>query len=190
MSATNLSPFPALDTERLTLREYRASDAQAVFDIFSQDSVTRYYILETMQSLEDAEALVATRASLFEKETGIRWAICLRENEDRAIGSCGCFRLNKAFRSIEIGYDLHPAFWRQGIMTEALTAMLDFCFSDGFFFRLNRVEALTEMENAASAGLLVKLGFMEEGMRREYGYWKGRYHDGRAFSLLRRDWEG
>ena len=185
-----MSQFPALDTERLMLREYRASDAQAVFDIFSQDIVTRYYILETMQSLGQAKALVATRAGLFGKEVGIRWAICLRKNEDRAIGSCGCYRLNKVFRSIEIGYELHPAFWRQGIMTEALTAMLDFCFSDGFFFRLNRVEALTEVENGASARLLVKLGFVEEGIRREYGYWKDHHHDVRAFSLLRRDLEG
>ena len=184
-----MSQFPALDTERLILREYRASDAQAVFDIFSQDIVTRHYILETMQSTEQAKALVATRAGLFGKEMGVRWAVCLRENEDRVIGSCGCYRLNKTFRSIEIGYDLHPAFWRQGIMTEALTGMLDFCFGDGFFFRLTRVEALTEMDNAASTGLLVKLGFEVEGIRREYGYWKGRYHDVRAFSLLRRDWE-
>jgi ribosomal-protein-alanine N-acetyltransferase len=73
-------------------------------------------------------------------------------------------------------------------MTEALTAMLDFCFGDRFFFPTNRVEALIDLGNVASRGLLEKLGFVEEGIRREYGYWKDRFHDVRAFALLRRDW--
>ena len=99
------------------------------------------------------------------------------------------YNLNKASRSVEIGYDLHPAYWRQGIMTEALRAVIDYGFSEEFCFWLNRIEALTYVEHEASAGLLRKLGFQEEGIRREYGYWKGESHDLRSFSLLRRDWE-
>ena len=43
--------FPVLETERLLLREFRESDAQAVFDIFSLDEVTWYLDSVTMQEL-------------------------------------------------------------------------------------------------------------------------------------------
>ncbi|HEY45810.1 MAG TPA: GNAT family N-acetyltransferase [Anaerolineae bacterium] len=183
-----MSKFPVLQTDRLVLREFRKSDALAVFDIFSRDIVTKYHNAETMQSIEQAEKMVAVRTSLFERALGIRWGIALREQMDVIIGSCGYYNLNKPFRSAEIGYDLHPAHWRQGIMTEALTAAIQHGFGEGFFFHLNRIEALTCVDHEASAGLLKRLGFEEEGVRREYGYWKGRFHDLRSFSLLREDW--
>jgi ribosomal-protein-alanine N-acetyltransferase len=157
-------------------------------NIFSQDIVTRYHNEETMQSIEQAEKLVRVRASLFGSELGIRWGIALREQRDVIIGSCGYYNLNRAFRSAEIGYDLHPVHWRRGIMTEALTAAIDFGFGEAFFFLLNRIEALTHVEHEASAALLERLGFQEEGVRREYGFWKGQFHDLRSFSLLRGDW--
>lgn len=102
----------------------------------------------------------------------MRWAIVLREQENRVIGSCGYYNLNEANRSVEIGYDLHPAHWRQGIMTEALRAAINYGFSNKFPFWLNRIEALTYVEHEASAGLLRKLGFQEEGIRREYGHFR------------------
>jgi len=180
--------FPTLKTNRLILREFRNTDVKAVYDSFSRDIVTEHYILETMRSLEPAEELVRNRISLFEKRIGTRWAITLKGGGDRAIGSCGYYSPNKAFHSIEIGYDLHPDYWRQGFMTEALTAMISFCYGEDFPFHLNRIRALTEMGNIASIALLSKLGFVEEGVHREYGYWKDQYHDVRVFSLLRRDW--
>ena len=99
------------------------------------------------------------------------------------------YNSNPVSHSVEIGYELHAGHWRQGIMSEALSAMIDYCFSARFAFPLNRIEALTDVAHIASLGLLSKLGFQEEGIRREYGYWKSNFHDLRAFSLLRRDWE-
>ena len=84
-----MSEFPILQTKRLTLREFRRLDAQAVFEIFSQQVVTRYHNVETMQFLEQAEKLVKARASVFERGLGVRWGIVLREQKNRVIGSCG-----------------------------------------------------------------------------------------------------
>jgi hypothetical protein len=97
--------------------------------------------------------------------------------------------MDKGNHSVETGYDLHSAFWRQGLMTEALTTVINFAYSDQFFFYLNRIQALTYVAHRASIGLLLKLGFQEEGLRREAGYWENQYHDLRSFSLLRRDWQ-
>jgi len=183
-----MNKFPVLKTKRLVLREFRRLDAQAVFDIFSQDAVSKYHNVETMQAIEQAQKLVESRASVFKRGLGVRWGIVLKELGDGLIGSCGYYNLNKANHSVEIGYDLHKAYWRQGVMTEALKAVIKYGFSQEFCFWLNRIEALTYVEHEASAGLLRKLGFQEEGIRREYGYLKGVSHDLRSFSLLRRDW--
>ena len=183
-----MNEFPTLKTERLLLREFRPTDAAAVFDSLSQEAATKYINRRPMQSLEEAEKLVEVRASLFERGIGIRWAITLRENPDYLIGSCGYYKMDQGNHSVETGYDLHPTFWRQGLMTEALTAVINFAYSDQFFFYLNRIQALTYVDNQASIGLLMKLGFREEGLRREAGYWENQYHDLRSFSLLQRDW--
>jgi len=184
-----MAEFPVLITPRLALRAFRPTDAAAVYAIFSREAVTRYVNRETMRSMQEADELVAVRASVWQRNLGARWAITLRGGDDTVIGSCGYYNVDRANCCVEIGYDLHPARWRQGIMTEALTAMLDYCYGATFAFRLNRVLALTELDNVASMALLCKLGFQDEGVRRECGYWRNVFHDLRGFSLLRREWE-
>ena len=68
-------------------------------------------------------------------------------------------------------------------MTEALGLVLDFGFDR---MGLNRIEAVVFRDNAASCGLLEKLGFEREGLLREYEYLRGRYEDMAMYSLLRR----
>lgn len=70
-------------------------------------------------------------------------------------------------------------------MSEALPAIIDFGFHQ---LALNRIEALVMVENNASAGLLRKLGFVEEGVLREHDFFKEAFHDMRCFSILKRDW--
>ena len=183
-----MKQFPTITTDRLFLRQFKKSDSQAVFNIFSQDIVTKYYILDTMKKIEQAKKLVASNIGLYGKKAGIRWAIVMKGKQDSVIGSAGFGSPNRKFHSIEIGYSLHPDYWGKGIMTEALAAIFEHSFSQDFFMHLNRIEALVELGNKASTALLKKLGFQEEGIRREHGFWKGRYNDMRSFSLLRRDW--
>jgi ribosomal-protein-alanine N-acetyltransferase len=184
-----MADFPILTTQRLTLRQFRAADAPALLAIFSREVVTRYHNRERVRTIEEAQELATIHADAWGKGLGARWAITRRDGEDEVIGSCGYYNVNRAYRSVEICYDLHPTYWRQGIMSETLTAMLAYCFGQTFEFRLNRVEALAHVAHVASIGLLGKLGFQEEGIRREYGFWKNQFHDLRSFSLLRRDWD-
>ena len=180
--------FPTLETPRLLLREFQESDAQAVFETFSLDQVTWYLDSETMHTIDEAEKKVKSRIEMFENGQGVRWGITLKDRPDTVIGSCGFFLLNPEWYSGEIGYELHPDYWRKGIMSEALRAVIGFGFSDGFFFPTNRIEAQTYLYSEPSMGLLRKLGFQDEGVRREVYYWKGQFHDMRCFSMLRRDW--
>ena len=91
-------------------------------------------------------------------------------------------------RNATIGYDLHPEYWNKGIATEALCEIIRAAFS-GLLpcGPLHRIQADTIPGNVASEKVLLKLGFKEEGCRRECAYLRGAYHDMKYYGLLRPD---
>ena len=84
----------------------------------------------------------------------------------------------------EVGYSLARNCWGQGIMTEALGAVLDYAFD---VLRLNRVEAIHETDNPASGAVMRKCGMKYEGQMRQKLYNKGRYVDVEMYAILRCD---
>lgn len=177
-----LSEFPKLETQNLVLRETKLSDAEAVFKIFRDEKVTRYHDIETATSIEQAKWLINRRLERYRKKQAIRWGIA-KKKDNIIIGSCG-FGIENSF-SAELGYELASEYWRQGIMTEALQAILTWGFHQ---LNLNRIEARVMQENIASIQLLKKMLFLEEGLLREDGFWKGKFHDLKIYSLLKREY--
>ncbi len=179
-----MKTFPVLETERLTLRRITMADEADIYAIFSSPAVTRYYDLDTFTKPEQARELIQRHEIQFEKGAGIRWGITLK-GSPRLIGTGGAGWQRWNFSAI-LGYELAPEHWNQGIMTEAIRAMAGYVFNTMGF---NRIQAATELDNAASARVLKKTGFHEEGVLREWGFWKGSFRDVRCFSLLRKDME-
>ena len=92
-------------------------------------------------------------------------------------------------KSAVIGYDISSAFWGNGYATEALRAIIHYAFSGQLpCTDLNRIQADTVPGNLASEAVLLKLGFKEEGLLRESGYWKGKFHDLKCFGLIRSEY--
>lgn len=186
-----MNTFPDITTERLILRDFNVSDVDAFFEMFSDDRVTEFYDLDTFTCVEQAIVFVEThrRRNAARDGSSLRWVICLADAPEHAIGSCGFHSTNKDFQSIEIGYELHPDYWGKGYAFEALSQMLHVCFSQHVPFHVNRVSATTDLDSQKSIALLRKLGFSEEGVLRQYGFWKDAFHDVRLFSFLREEWE-
>lgn len=174
--------FPQLETEKLILRAAVPSDAEALFRVFSDEEVTRYHDIETVTELQQIDRLISRWAERFRTQSGIRWGIAQKQ-DNTLIGSCG-YRYVNPFTA-EIGYELAKTHWRQGIMTDALEAVIRFGFEQQ---NLNRIEATVLPDNIASIKLLRKLSFIEEGTLREYGYWKNQFHDLKMFSLLKKEY--
>jgi ribosomal-protein-alanine N-acetyltransferase len=86
--------------------------------------------------------------------------------------------------SCVLGYWLGAPFARQGLMTEAVHCALDFAFDR---LGLHRVEAACLPANVASRGLLLKCGFREEGLAREYLRIDGAWADHARFAILSTD---
>lgn len=176
--------FPTLTTERFILRQIRESDAPALFQIFSDLIAMQYYGREPHQTIEDTRAFVQRMQGFYEQRSAIRWCVTLKE-EDTVIGTCSFHRFDPGFHHVETGYDLNRAYWRQGIMTEAMTAVLNYGFT---MLNFHRIEAIIDPQNIASKSLLLKLGFQYEGTLRERYYFRERFEDDAYYGLLIHEW--
>jgi ribosomal-protein-alanine N-acetyltransferase len=179
--------FPELTSPRLQLNRIGSSDAASLFELFSRPEVVRYYDLVEFHEHAQAENLIQLFESRFTTSSGIRWAIRLTDS-GTLIGTCGFNSWSDKMRNATIGYDLKPEYWNKGITTEAVAAIIRAAFS-GLLpcGPLHRIQADTIPGNASSEMVLRKLGFKEEGTRRECAYLKGKYRDMKCFGLLKHE---
>jgi ribosomal-protein-alanine N-acetyltransferase len=178
--------FPVLETERLILRSVTFADVDSIFRIMSNPHVIRYFGQLPMHSQKEAVRRVEGIQEAFETQRGIRWAITHRETAE-FLGSCGFWRVEKLHHRAEIGYELAPEYWGQGVMTEALGAVITFGFR---VLGLHSVEAQIHPANTGSRRVLEKLGFIQEGYFHEnyYDPVEARFTDTVVFSLLKAAW--
>lgn len=178
--------FPKLETERFVLRRLHPSDADSLFAILTNEEVTRFYDDEPFTEISQARDQIEAWGSGFDDRRCIRWGIVRRE-DDIVLGTCGYYGFHSWHRRGSIGFELARPYWRQGIMTEALDAIIGFGFRE---VRLNRIQAVVMPGNEGSVKLLEKLGFQREGVLRQYENWgKKGYVDVLMLSLLRGEYE-
>lgn len=180
-----MKQFPILETKRLQLVQIDHQYDQSYFDIMSQVGVTKYYGIESLKNREEAAEIIDSFQTLFEKNQGLRWGIVLKETKE-FIGTVGLNNLKLRDKKAEIGFDLHPAKWRQGYTTEAVKAVLTYAFEALDLFRMG---AITYPANTASNQLLKKAGFTLEGKLRGYLYQNNQSHDALVYSLLQTEWK-
>lgn len=180
-----ISTFPVLETDRLILRQVDTDDAESVLKYLSDQEVMKYYGLEPFDSINDALDEISWYQSIFEENTGIRWGITIK-NQNEVIGSCGFLnRVPKHYRS-EIGFELSKDYWGQGIASEALKAICKYGIEQ---LNLQRIEALIEPPNLSSQRLVERLGFIREGLLRNYEFTSGKFDDLYMYSLLRKEFD-
>jgi len=112
--------------------------------------------------------------------------LIFRRADDRLLGGLTLSNLQRGISmSCSLGYWVGEPHARQGVMSEALGAVLPFVFDH---LGLHRLEAACLPSNRASQGLLRKLGFTEEGMARGYLRINGAWHDHLQFAMLASDY--
>jgi ribosomal-protein-alanine N-acetyltransferase len=171
---------PVLRTERLVLRQITESDGPGLFDVFADDEVTEHYAWDAFTSVEQGHALAVRTAEQFRQRQAIRWGLLL-SGSPRIIGTCGYTRWNEENRFAVLGYDLARCYWRRGLMSEAVAAVLRTGFGR---MALHRVEATVMAGNIASATLLERAGFQREGVLRDRAWKGGTFRDVWMFGTL------
>ena len=173
--------FPELQTDRLLLREITPHDREDIFSCFSNEDVVKHYGQEAFTDMAQAEALIDFFSKSYRENKGIRWGIARKEIPG-LIGTVGFNALSIKHRRAEIGYELHPDYWRKGYTSEAVTAVLRYGFNE---LGLTRIGAVVFTENDASNQLLTKLGFEREGVLRDYMVQNGIAYDTYVYSSLK-----
>ncbi len=176
--------FPYLTTNRLHLRRIQPTDAEALFAIRSDREVTKPYGQEPYQSLDESRAFIQQIQGFYDRRDAIFWGITLKD-EDNIIGTVTFWNFGHGFHCAEIGYELNRAYWQQGIMTEAISAILTYGFTE---LGLHRIEANPGAENTPSRSILLKLGFTFEGNLRQRYFFRGHFEDAHYFGLLKDEW--
>jgi RimJ/RimL family protein N-acetyltransferase len=179
-----LPAFPRLRGTRLSLRGPRADDADAVFALFSDPAVMRYWSRPPMAARAEAEERIAEYAEDFHARKALQWVIATRAN-DEVIGTCALFRFEPRQRRAETGYALRSDHGGRGLAGEAVALALDWGFRT---LGLQRIEAGIDRGNAGSRKLLERLGFTSEGLPRDRHFVAGETRDTESFGLLAADW--
>jgi len=154
-----------LDTERLSLREFRATDAEALYRLDSDPRVMRYIRDGSVGTRASVAGTVARAMKYYRVYPGLGvWPA-----EVRATGAfIGWFCLKYVPKTVEVevGYRLLPEAWGRGYATEGARALVRRGFAE---LGLYRIIGLTHPDNVASQRVLLKTGLRDAGWGRYYG---------------------
>ena len=177
--------LPRLDGERISLRRLCDRDVDALFTIFSDPRVMRYWSTPPLRNRQAAVDLLKEIHELFDKRVMLKWGVALRNN-DVVIGTTTLFNLNLENGRAEIGYGLGSQYWGNGYMNEALRTLVSYAFG---LLDLRRLEADVDPRNTNSIRTVERLGFRQEGLLRERWHVNGEIQDSLFYGLLKREWQ-
>ncbi|TAG06519.1 MAG: N-acetyltransferase [Oscillatoriales cyanobacterium] len=178
-----LANIPTIETERLLLRKITLNDASDMFEYASNPEVSEYTMWSTHTSIEDTKYFLKSLTKMYKRKELVDWGI-VHKAEKKFIGTCGYVEWSMTHSRAEIGYALSARYWREGYMSEAVNAIIEFGFRE---MLLNRIVGRCEVNNIASARVMEKVGMQLEGILRQQLFVKGRYWDLKIYSLLREE---
>lgn len=157
-------PWDILTTDRCLVRETRAEDLDALYEIYAEPSVTRYTEgLYPERAQEEAYLQDYTENMYYFYNYGV-WTIC-DKTTGQVIGRAG-FSNREGYEDPELGFVIGVPWQRQGYATEVCKALLEYGKEELGF---ERVQMLVMPENRVSLRLAEKLGFR----RRDRVTWEG-----------------
>ena len=152
-----------LETPRLILRRAQVSDAEPMFyNWASDDEVTRFLTWPTYKTVDTAYPILEHWVKSYENPDFYLWMIVPKEL-GQPIGSISVVNHRDDIAEAEIGYCIGRQWWHQGIMTESLTAVMDYLFDE---VGMNRIESKHDVRNPHSGAVMKKCGMVFEGIAR------------------------
>jgi RimJ/RimL family protein N-acetyltransferase len=150
-----------ITTPRLVLRRPKPSDVSAVYEYGRDSEVTRYMDWPAHSHIRDAIRATETALQRWDSGAEYTWRITVKP-DDAPIGAIAC-RVHG--HTADLGFVLARRYWGKGYATEAARAVLQWAASlEGVY----RVGATCDIENAASARVLEKIGMSREGILRRW----------------------
>lgn len=168
------SKIPTFETEHLIIRPMRMFDAFDMYEYARMPETSAFLTWCPHTDIEYTKNYLAFVISKYKAGEFYDWAVTLKDEENKMIGTCGFSRIDFSNDVGEIGYVINPDFQGHGYATEAVRAIMRFGFEKLDF---NRIEAKFIIGNDASLAVMQKCGMQYEGMARGAMLIKGRYRD-------------
>ena len=150
-----------IETDRLILRRYVREDAAAMYKNWaSDDEVTKFLMWATHSDQQVSQKVINDWLTQYSNENYYHWTIVLKDNGDEPIGDISVVEMNEKASKVHIGYCIGKRWWRKGITSEALKAVMDFMFDT---VDVNRIEARHDSRNPNSGKVMKKCGMKYEG---------------------------
>ena len=155
-----------LVTKRLVLRQYKITDAEAIYKNWaSNDNVTKYLTWPTHKSIDTTINILNDWVKSYDDLKTYHWGITFKD-EDEVFGDIAVVDIDEEIMCAELGWCMSERFWGNGIMPEAAAAVRDYLFDEVGF---NRIEARHDFNNPKSGRVMQKIGMQFEGIKRSGG---------------------
>lgn len=147
-----------LETQRLLLRRLNADDAPFIVTLLNEPSFIRYIGDKSVRDLDAARRYILNGPVASYDRNGFGLNLVELKESHTPIGICGLLKRDE-LPDADIGFALLPDFWNKGFAFEASTAVLHDARER---LSLERILAITSLDNDASINLLQRLGFKFE----------------------------
>jgi len=168
----------------LFLRYATPADATRVFELGSDDAVTRFFSWGPYERVEEAEAYIASLPA--KREAGTLLDFLVVHRAEGPIGVTGLSELARRDRRAIIGTWFGHGYWGSGANRESKALMTALAFRA---LGLERLTALANTTNGRSQRALERLGFRQEGVLRCWHRHGDTVHDVVISGLLKETWE-
>ncbi|AIQ56242.1 GNAT family N-acetyltransferase [Paenibacillus borealis] len=178
--------FPVLRSDELVLNRIEETHLDELFDIYSNDRVFEYCGIIPKHNKATVSNMIGHFERDYAKRSRIKWGIFTSGEEGRLLGIIEACDFNQKVNMVTIGYFLAEAHWGRGIASRAVEILTEFLFGQ---VNVNRVQAEVMLMNEPSKKVLLKNGFIKEGMLRQAALWSGKgIVDLEIYSMLREDY--
>ena len=172
-------------TDRCRLTPLRLADADELFSLTDANrSHLRRWLpwLDGVRRVDDTRGFIRTAEALAARNEGLQLALRV---DGRIAGVVGHRHIDRENRSTTIGYWIGESYQGCGLVTAACRALITRAFGAA---GLNRIEILCATGNHRSRAIPVRLGFREEGLRREAAWLYDHFVDLVVYAVLAREW--
>jgi ribosomal-protein-serine acetyltransferase len=170
----------------VSLRAVESSDAKVLFNLVERN---REYLREWLPWLDFNTSLADTEAfierSIQQHSDGVGLVLLIIHN-GQPQGVIGFNWIDALHQSCEIGYWIAEDAQGLGLVTVCTRAMVGYAFTE---LDLNRVNISAALNNTGSRAIPERLGFSQEGTKREAEWLYDHFADHATYAMLRRDWD-
>ena len=149
-----------LETERLVLRRLSSDDAAFILELLNQPSFLRYIGDKGVRTTEDAVRYIQAGPIASYERFGFGLYLVELKETGVPIGMCGLLKRD-TLPDVDVGFAFLPDYWSQGYAFEAASGVMSYGRE---VLGLQRIVAITSLDNDASIRLLEKIGLKFEGL--------------------------